>query len=163
MDFDSGAAVDLREELLLAAIEEVPLWELGEAAGDAVEPDGTVWTRRRGRAPRSQILVSWLDRGVIDLFTYASWDFGSVSWPRRARRNGDFLVLDRADARELLIHHKGWDLPAPSSAVSLARADSTDSAYVAGAPDYRSFRALFGLPPLDPPPDDGVPRPETLR
>jgi hypothetical protein len=117
---------DLVTEMHAVVYEEWALHSVTQGAIDLVPGDPVVhgpWSADEC----ASLLRIWLDLGwlelVADLNPPSDWNLSPANWELRARRDGEFLILQREDARELLGQPERWTVESRDGQVMPALTD----------------------------------------
>jgi hypothetical protein len=136
--------------------EEAFLWELIEQVTDYYGGGKKVVHGPWQAEDCQRVLLRWFDSQLIDCIAVA-WvtTKGSreivrceynASWRSRATERGQFLILNREDARALLSDPATWDRQGAGAGVMLCESDAAEGLLFDDWLD-----ALVGLPEPDPP------------
>jgi len=145
------APSDLVREMRILIAEEAFLWELTEQVTDYHGGGRSVVHGPWQAGDCRRVLLRWFDRGLIQCIADA-WGktAGSreivhfehdASWRSRAAERGQFLILDREDARALLDDPATWDREGAGAGVMVCESDATEGLSFGDWLD-----ALTGLP-----------------
>lgn len=142
---------ELVRQMRVLIAEEAFLWELTKQITDYHGGGKTVVHGPRQAADCQRILLRWFDRGLVDCIA-AAWATTkstgeivhyeySASWRSRATEAGQYLTLDRQDARALLGDTATWDPEGIGAGVMLC-----ESQGAGGLSFDEWFDTLAGLP-----------------
>lgn len=130
------APSDLVRQMRALIAEEAFLWELTEQITDYYGGGKKVVHGPWQAGDCQRVLLRWLDSGLIDCIA-AAWDTtkGSreiihdeynASWQSPATERGQFLILEREDARALLSDPATWDRQSAGAGVMLCESDAAE-------------------------------------
>ncbi len=129
------APSDLVREMRILIAEEAFLWELTGQVTDYLGGCTSVVHGPWQPGDCRRVLLRWFDSGLIQCIADAWGTTGSreivhfehdASWRSRAAERGQFLILDREDARALLDDPATWDRDGAGAGVMVCESDAAE-------------------------------------
>ncbi|MDQ1540248.1 MAG: hypothetical protein QOH29_974 [Actinomycetota bacterium] len=117
------SASDFASEMYVAVVEEAPLWELPGGTTDLLS-DGPVVHGPWAPTECAALITRWVKRGWVELYLPdlpSEWNLKTSGWQGRTERRGDYLVLARTDALELLQEPHRWTVNSADGQASLSK------------------------------------------